>query len=68
VIGFKHQIAVTDAELRVFTRIVDVEVEPAATRVNDAAVDPFGGIVFGTFDETPDGIVTGTVAAAIGAR
>ncbi|MEQ8966934.1 MAG: SMP-30/gluconolactonase/LRE family protein [Azospirillaceae bacterium] len=54
VIGFKHQIAVTDAELRVFTRIVDVEVEPAATRVNDAAVDPFGGIVFGTFDETPD--------------
>lgn len=52
VIGFPKQLVLADQELRVFTRLHDVEPDVSETRINDAAVDPFGGIVFGTFDET----------------
>lgn len=52
VIGFPKQLMLADQDLRVFTRLHDVEPEVPETRINDAAVDPFGGIVFGTFDET----------------
>jgi L-arabinonolactonase len=54
VIGFPNQIASVDAEFQVFRRICDVETDVPRTRVNDATVDPYGGIVFGTFDETED--------------
>ena len=53
-VGFSKQIAVADGEFQTFRRIADVEPELGHTRINDAAVDAFGGIVFGTFDETPD--------------
>jgi len=54
VIGFPNQVARADQNLQVFTPLHDVEPDIPQTRINDAAVDPFGGIVFGTFDETPD--------------
>ena len=54
VIGFPSQIVRSNRELTVFTKLQDVEPELHQTRINDAAVDPFGGIVFGTFDETQD--------------
>ena len=54
VIGFPNQIVLVDPEFQVFKRICDVEPDVLQTRFNDAAVDPFGGIVFGTFDETQD--------------
>jgi L-arabinonolactonase len=54
VIGFPNQIALVDSEFKVFRRICDVETDVPQTRVNDATVDPYGGIVFGTFDETQD--------------
>ncbi len=54
VIGFPNQVALADQELKVFSKLHDVEPDLPQTRINDAAVDPFGGIVFGTFDETPD--------------
>ena len=54
VIGFPNQVALADQELKVFSRLHDVEPDLPQTRINDAAVDPFGGIVFGTADETPD--------------
>ncbi len=54
VIGFPSQVVLADQDLAVFTRLHDVEAGLGQTRINDAAVDPFGGIVFGTFDETPN--------------
>ncbi|MCY3878340.1 MAG: SMP-30/gluconolactonase/LRE family protein [Rhodobacteraceae bacterium] len=54
VIGFPKQVVIADQELREFTRIVDVETDIPGTRINDAAVDPFGGVVFGTFNEVAD--------------
>lgn len=51
VIGFASRIAVADASLSTFTTLAVIEPELPQTRVNDAAVDPSGGIVFGTFDE-----------------
>jgi sugar lactone lactonase YvrE len=51
VIGFASRIALCDSAFDNFTTVVAVEPELAQTRVNDAAVDPYGGIVFGTFDE-----------------
>ncbi|RMF36956.1 MAG: SMP-30/gluconolactonase/LRE family protein [Alphaproteobacteria bacterium] len=53
VIGFPKQLALADQSLSSFTRLHDVEPDLPQTRINDAEVDPFGGIVFGTFDETP---------------
>ena len=31
-----------------------VEITNNQTRINDAKVDPYGGIVFGTYNEDPD--------------
>ena len=53
-VGFATQIAVADQDFQNFRRIVDVEPELGFTRINDGAVDPFGGIVFGTYDELPE--------------
>ena len=54
VIGFPKQVVLANQELTAFTRLHDVEADLPQTRINDAEVDPFGGIVFGTFDETGD--------------
>ena len=51
VVGFASRIALADADFRTFTTLTAVEPDLPQTRVNDAAVDPFGGVVFGTFDE-----------------
>ncbi len=51
VIGFASRIAIADANLHSFVTLTSIEAELPQTRVNDAAVDPAGGVVFGTFDE-----------------
>lgn len=51
VIGLATRIAVCDADFKSFETISIMEEDLPQTRVNDAAVDPFGGVVFGTFDE-----------------
>ena len=54
VVGFPDQLCLANGDLTRFARLHDVEPGLPQTRVNDACVDPFGGIVFGTFDETPE--------------
>jgi L-arabinonolactonase len=51
VVGFASGIARADRLFSRFERIVEIEPELSQTRVNDAAADPYGGVVFGTFDE-----------------
>ncbi|BCG97472.1 MULTISPECIES: SMP-30/gluconolactonase/LRE family protein [unclassified Mesorhizobium] len=81
VLGFPKSIVVTDLTFSDFSQLAEIEPHLAQTRVNDAAIDPYGGIVLGTYNErsrepvgsvyrlAPDGeIVTlfGGVAAANG--
>lgn len=54
VLGFPKQIALADGALTSFAKLHDIETALPQTRANDATVDPYGGIVFGTFDETQD--------------
>ena len=49
VIGFSNNISISNQNLTEFTKLFDIESDMNETRVNDAKVDPFGGIVFGTF-------------------
>lgn len=51
VVGFSDRIVVTSGDFSSFKTIATVEEDLPQTRVNDAVVDPEGGIVFGTFDE-----------------
>ncbi len=51
VIGFASRIAIADPSFTTFSTLAVIEPELPQTRVNDAAVDPAGGVVFGTFDE-----------------
>ena len=51
VVGFPHSIAIADPLFAEFETVALIEPQLPQTRVNDAAVDPYGGIVFGTFDE-----------------
>jgi L-arabinonolactonase len=51
VVGFAKRIALANPDLTQFTTVHDIEPDMPQTRVNDAAVDPLGGIVFGTIDE-----------------
>jgi sugar lactone lactonase YvrE len=51
VIGFPSRIALCDSTFHKFTTVAVIEPDLEQTRVNDAAVDPYGGLVFGTFDE-----------------
>ncbi|BCH27067.1 SMP-30/gluconolactonase/LRE family protein [Mesorhizobium sp. L-8-3] len=81
VLGFPKSIVITDPTFTDFSQVAEIEPHLAQTRVNDAAIDPYGGIVLGTYNErgrepvgsvyriAPDGkIVTlfGGVAAANG--
>tara|TARA_B100000963_G_scaffold222463_1_gene193977 strand:- start:1164 stop:2036 length:873 start_codon:yes stop_codon:yes gene_type:complete len=54
VIGFPKFIAITNKDFSSFKKICDVELDIKETRINDAKVDPYGGIVFGTYNEDPD--------------
>jgi L-arabinonolactonase len=51
IVGFASRIAVADADFKTFWTLAEIESDLPQTRVNDAAVDPFGGVVFATFDE-----------------
>lgn len=51
VIGFADRIALASPDLARFETVRAVEPDLLQTRVNDAAVSPDGGVVFGTFDE-----------------
>lgn len=51
VLGLATRVVRTDATFTRFDTIAVIEADLPQTRVNDAAVDPLGGIVFGTFDE-----------------
>ncbi|WP_049731431.1 SMP-30/gluconolactonase/LRE family protein [Rhizobium ecuadorense] len=51
VLGLATRIVISDAGFKNFETVAVIEGDLPQTRVNDAAVDPFGGIVFGTFDE-----------------
>ncbi|MER8841827.1 SMP-30/gluconolactonase/LRE family protein [Mesorhizobium sp. M0913] len=81
VLGFPKSIVITDPTFTHFSQVAEIEPYLAQTRVNDAAIDPYGGIVLGTYNErsrepigsvyrvAPDGeVVTlfGGVAAANG--
>ena len=54
IIGFPKFIAISNQNFSSFEKICDVEVSVKKTRINDAKVDPYGGIVFGTYNEDPD--------------
>ena len=56
IIGFPKFIAISDQSFSSFKKICDVESTINETRINDAKVDPYGGIVFGTYNEDPDKI------------
>ena len=54
IIGFPKNISIANQDLTSFTIIQEVETDITQTRINDAKIDPYGGVVFGTFDETSD--------------
>ena len=54
IIGFPKFIAISNQKFSSFKKICDVETNVRETRINDAKVDPYGGIVFGTYNEDPD--------------
>ncbi len=56
IVGFPNFIAISDKSFSSFEKICDVESTVNETRINDAKVDPYGGIVFGTYNEDPDKI------------
>ena len=56
IIGFPKHIAISNQDFSSFEKICDVEISVKQTRINDAKVDPYGGIVFGTYNEDPDKI------------
>ncbi len=53
VLGFPKRIVVAPPSLDSFETVCDVETSERWLRINDAAVDPFGGIVFGSYNEDP---------------
>ena len=54
IIGFPKFIAISNQKFSSFKKICEVETNIRETRINDAKVDPYGGIVFGTYNEDPD--------------
>ncbi|MER8461210.1 SMP-30/gluconolactonase/LRE family protein [Mesorhizobium sp. M1300] len=51
VIGFPKSIVITDPTFTDFSQVAKIEPHLPQTRVNDAAIDPYGGIVLGTYNE-----------------
>lgn len=81
VVGFPNGVAIADPCFTSFQWLADIEPELPQTRVNDATIDPWGGIIVGTYNQVdrqplggvyriaPSGEVTklfGGVAAANG--
>ena len=56
IVGFPNFIAIANQSFSSFKKICEVESSISETRINDAKVDPYGGIVFGTYNEDPDKI------------
>jgi len=54
VIGFPKSIVISNKDFSSFEKICEVEIGIKGTRINDAKVDPYGGIVFGTYNEDSD--------------
>ena len=59
VLGFEKRIAVADESFSRLETLMPVEESLPGTRLNDAAVDPFGGLVFGTMNERDSEPVAG---------
>ncbi|PST20789.1 SMP-30/gluconolactonase/LRE family protein [Mesorhizobium plurifarium] len=51
VLGLPKSIVITDPTFTHFTQVAEIEPHLPQTRVNDAAIDPYGGIVLGTYNE-----------------
>lgn len=51
VIGFPGGLALTDDDFQSFQWLLDIEPAVTHSRVNDATVDPWGGIVLGTYNQ-----------------
>ncbi|MER9548373.1 SMP-30/gluconolactonase/LRE family protein [Mesorhizobium sp. M0322] len=51
VLGFPKSIVTTDPTFTDFSQVAEIEPHLAHTRINDAAIDPYGGIVLGTYNE-----------------
>lgn len=51
VVGFEDGIALSNDAFSAFEIVTRIEAELPQTRINDGAVDPWGGLVFGTYDE-----------------
>lgn len=51
VLGFPKSIVITEPTFTDFSQVAEIEPHLAQTRVNDAAIDPYGGIVLGTYNE-----------------
>lgn len=51
VLGFPKSIVITDPTFTHFSQVAEIEPHLPQTRVNDAAIDPYGGIVLGTYNE-----------------
>lgn len=51
VLGLATRIVRVDPHFTAYETLAVIEPDLPQTRVNDAAVDPLGGVVFGTFDE-----------------
>ncbi|ESX98400.1 hypothetical protein X753_31205 [Mesorhizobium sp. LNJC399B00] len=51
VLGFPKSIVITDPTFTDFSQVAEIEPHLAQTRVNEAAIDPYGGIVLGTYNE-----------------
>ncbi|TIT85547.1 MAG: SMP-30/gluconolactonase/LRE family protein, partial [Mesorhizobium sp.] len=50
-LGFPKSMVVTDHTFTDFTQVAEIEPHLPQTRINDAAIDPYGGIVLGTYNE-----------------
>ena len=51
ILGFEKRIVIADESFSRFETVTPVEEDLPGTRLNDAAVDPFGRLVFGTMNE-----------------
>lgn len=51
VLGFPKSVVVTDSNFTDFVQVAEIEPHLPQTRVNDAKIDPYGGIVLGTYNE-----------------
>ncbi|RWA77944.1 MAG: SMP-30/gluconolactonase/LRE family protein [Mesorhizobium sp.] len=51
VLGFPKLVVISDPTFTNFTRVAEIEPHLSQTRVNDAVIDQYGGIVVGTYNQ-----------------